>query len=556
MYWVAEEEVRSLISIIDYSEAPTITATEDDVKVACEDAKAYGFRAVVAMRKYLVEQIRSLGEQQVDRPGRQPMTRTAFFILICANIALLTFEPAAQARADSQMTGISVRDFGAVGDGKADDSGAFQRAIDSGRGDISVPRGIYRFEQTVVADLDRVGPLSIMGFGTARINMAGPGPALKLVGTHAGTASPTTVEDSVRLNQRMPIVSGLEIVGAMPKACGIEATGTMKATFSKLLIRTVLHGIHLTKRNRNVIISDCHIYENRGIGVYLDNVNLHQINVGNSHISYNNGGGIVQRGGDVRNIQIGNCDIEGNMEQQAPPTANVLIDATGGSIGEIAITGCTIQHNHTARDSANIRIIGEGKPRPSYAKGELRGGNVNITGNILSDVQTNIHLSKIRGVTIVGNTVWKGYAQDILVEGSTSIVVGQNVFDRNPRYHYGDGAAAKRGLIFRDCDNAILTGLQIDSVKGHEGGMVLESCRNFNISGCTIRDCDSCGIFMNEVEDTIISNCLVQDGPDQTDKRLALVINKGSSNLISNNIFKGRLEIVSGSAKLTNNLQK
>jgi hypothetical protein len=61
---------------------------------------------------------------------------------------------------------------------------------------------------------------------------------------------------------------------------------------------------------------------------------------------------------------------------------------------------------------------------------------------------------------------------------------------------------------------------------------------------------------MNEVEDTIISNCLVQDGPDQTDKRLALVINKGSSNLISNNIFKGRLEIVSGSAKLTNNLQK
>jgi len=484
------------------------------------------------------------------------MTRTAFFILICANIALLPFNLTTHANAKSQVLGISVRDFGAVGDGKADDSGAFQRAIDSGRGDIFVPCGRYRFEKTVVADLDRVGPLSIAGTGTATIIMAGPGPALKLVGTHGGTASPATVEDNVRLNQRMPTVSGLEIVGAAPAACGIEATGTMKATFSKLLIRKALHGIHLTKRNRNVIISDCHVYENRGIGVYLDDVDLHQINVGNSHVSYNDGGGVVQRAGNVRNLQIGNCDIESNMGQKTPPTANVLIDATGGSIGEIAVTGCTIQHNHTARDSANIRIIGESLPRPSYSQGELRGGNVTITGNILSDVQTNIHLRKVRGVTIVGNTLWKGFAQDLLIESSTSIVVGQNVFDRNPRYHYGDGATANRGLIFRDCDNVVLQGLHIDSVKGHEAGLVLEKCRRFNISGCTILDCDNCGILMNDVRDTIISGCLVQDIRAQADKRLVLAVKKGGSNLISNNIFEGRVDIAPGSAKLTNNLAK
>jgi len=28
-----------------------------------------------------------------------------------------------------------------------------------------------------------------------------------------------------------------------------------------------------------VIVSDSHVYENRGIGVFLDAVNLHQINV-------------------------------------------------------------------------------------------------------------------------------------------------------------------------------------------------------------------------------------------------------------------------------------
>jgi parallel beta-helix repeat protein len=385
--------------------------------------------------------------------------------------------------------------------------------------------------------------------------MAGPGPALKLVGTHEGTAAPNTVKENVWQNQRTPIVSGLEIVGANPKACGVEAVGTMGAIFSRLSIRKALHGIHLTRRNRNVIISDCHIYENRGIGIFLDHVNLHQINVGNSHVSYNDGGGIIQRGGDVRNLQVGNCDIEGNMGDKTPPTANVLIDATGGSIGEIAITGCTIQHTHNAPDSANIRIIGEGNPRP-YAKGELRGGNITITGNILSDVQVNVHLQKVRGVSIVGNTLWKGYAHDLLVEGSSNIVIGSNLFDRNPRYHYGDGASANRGLVFHDSDQVMLSGLQINNVWRKEGGLVLKRCRNFNLSGCTILDCDGCGILMDDVQDTIISGCTVHDTRKESAETTALVAKKGKDNFITNNFLTGRLQIAPGSARLTNNMER
>ena len=451
---------------------------------------------------------------------------------------------------------LTVRDFGAIGDGEADDTKAFQRAVDSGRGDVHVPRGIYRLTKTIVVDLDRIGPVSIVGTGTAKLVMAGPGPALKLIGTHKGTAAPGTVKDNVWRNQRMPSVSELEIVGADPKACGVEARGTMEAVFSRLQIRKVLHGIHLTERNRNVIISDCHIYENRGIGIYLDHVNLHQINVGNSHVSYNAGGGIVQRGGDVRNLQVGNCDIEGNMGQKVPATANVLIDATGGSIGEIAITGCTIQHTHNVHGSANIRIIGEGQPRGAYAHGELRGGNITITGNILSDVQVNIHLNKVRGVTIVGNTIWKGFTHDFLIEGSSSVVIGQNVFDRNPRYHYGDGASANRGLVFRDCDSIILTGLQINNVWRKNGGLILEKCRHFNISDCIILNCDNCGILMDDVQDTIISGCIVSDTRRESKEGMTLKVTKGNGNFIVNNLFTGRLEIAPGSSKVTNNLMK
>ncbi|MHC4532985.1 MAG: deoxyribose-phosphate aldolase [Planctomycetota bacterium] len=53
MYGVTEEEIKRLVSVIDYSEALTITATQDDAKAACEMAKEYGFRAVVAFPQYL-----------------------------------------------------------------------------------------------------------------------------------------------------------------------------------------------------------------------------------------------------------------------------------------------------------------------------------------------------------------------------------------------------------------------------------------------------------------------------------------------------------------------
>ena len=104
----------------------------------------------------------------------------------------------------------------------------------------------------------------------------------------------------------------MEIVGDQERANGIEATGTMKLTITRVLIRKCFHGFHLTARNRNVLIADSHIYQNRGIGIFMDNVNLHQINITGSHVSYNDGGGIVCIGGEARIIQIAGCDIEAN----------------------------------------------------------------------------------------------------------------------------------------------------------------------------------------------------------------------------------------------------
>jgi deoxyribose-phosphate aldolase len=53
VYKITKEEIQRLVSAIDYSEALTITASEDEVRSVCESAKQYGFRAVVAFPQYL-----------------------------------------------------------------------------------------------------------------------------------------------------------------------------------------------------------------------------------------------------------------------------------------------------------------------------------------------------------------------------------------------------------------------------------------------------------------------------------------------------------------------
>jgi deoxyribose-phosphate aldolase len=50
---VTNQEIQRLVSAVDYSEALTITATEEEVRAACQAAKRYRFRAVVAFPQYL-----------------------------------------------------------------------------------------------------------------------------------------------------------------------------------------------------------------------------------------------------------------------------------------------------------------------------------------------------------------------------------------------------------------------------------------------------------------------------------------------------------------------
>src|ERR1039458_3780483 len=53
MYEITSQEIGRLVPAVDYSEALTIAASEEDARAACRAARNYRFRAVVAFPQYL-----------------------------------------------------------------------------------------------------------------------------------------------------------------------------------------------------------------------------------------------------------------------------------------------------------------------------------------------------------------------------------------------------------------------------------------------------------------------------------------------------------------------
>src|SRR5579871_4418622 len=73
-----------------------------------------------------------------------------------------------EAQGDRPMS--TVREFGARGDGKSDDTAAILHALERGDGALVFPRGDYLITRPLVIPLDRLGRLGVTGQGgTARL---------------------------------------------------------------------------------------------------------------------------------------------------------------------------------------------------------------------------------------------------------------------------------------------------------------------------------------------------------------------------------------------------
>jgi len=440
----------------------------------------------------------------------------------------------------------NVKDFGATGDGTTDDTQAVKHAVNDGDGVIEFPRGRYRLTKTVLVDLAKKGPVSLHGSGgTAKVVMDGAGPAFFLKGTHTTTAAPAGFRPEEWTRERMPTVSGIEIEGRHKKAEGIRFVGVMQPTLSSVLIRKVRTAVHITKRARNLVIDGCHFYHNTGIGVHLDEVNLHQAIIADSHISYCRLGGIRIEGSEIRNLQITGNDIEynNNRSHKIPdaddePTAEIFVDVREGSVREGTIASNTIQSTFSP-NGANIRFIGRSEDV------NRKAGMWTITGNLVGSQKVNVHLTSVRGVVLSGNYIYSGHHRNLLVEHSRNIVLGSNCFGHNPDYGKRELCTGVRFVDSTDCN---LHGLLLEDCAAgkhtvpdavpiqRDGLLELVRCERVNITGCQIFDGTPNGVYLKDCLDTVITGSTILDRRGSKQMQSAIRWEgQGSGNLMANN---------------------
>ncbi len=371
---------------------------------------------------------------------------------------------------------------------------SLQDMIDTTAGLVELPAGTHVIDATLVVDLTKTGYRGLRGAnGATRIVMTAPGPAISIVGNHKGTANPASVTEHTWEAERFPVVSGLEILGRHPEADGIELYRTLKCTIQNVLIRNCRYGVHLTERNRNFLLADSHIYDGRDSGVFLDNCNLHQVNIIGNHISYNRRAGIRQYNGDVHNVQITGNDIEYNHNVQVTKdgaeqrddelmTGEIVLESPNGLISEYTIVSNTIQSISQSR-GANILIVGSEKHTPHAAR------TIAISGNIIGSRDKNIVLEHAVRVTITGNTIYGGKVLNVQAKHTQNLVLSANNIGSRPSMHkvvdgYDDG------ILFENCTNAILDGNILSNLRyggaAQGGAITLINARNIRVSDCQI----------------------------------------------------------------------
>jgi len=178
----------------------------------------------------------------------------------------------------------------------------------------------------------------------------------------------------------MPTVDGIESSAITGSLRHRKSTGTMQLTIKRVDVRHVLHAIHLVEKNRNVIVSNCHLYENRGGALSrqrrLAPDQRHRL----PHQLYNAAGGIVSRAGkrpqpDARRLRH-RSQHDGRRTAHGKRPDRLHGSNTGTA--EVAVTGL----HHPAQPRKPVGNVATSAP--ARRRAEL--GHVCLSGNVLSDV--------------------------------------------------------------------------------------------------------------------------------------------------------------------------
>lgn len=421
---------------------------------------------------------------------------------------------------DKMREFVSVKDFGAVGDGVTDDGPAVQLAIDEmasrGRGTIVFPAGYSYFMNTQVNVYDN---LTVVGYG-ARI-IAGRGyahidaPLFKNFAAAKMSEPPGTVTATSNV-----AFYGLEFDG--------QDTGGLAG-----VPNANMHGIFICMGNRTDVnsgvngftVQDCYLHDLDGAGILTysgQNINISD----NRFVNFFPNAGLSIGSG----LQL--TDVDGFVVD-----ANVF-DHAGANWSWHGMTVLDF-NNRSKNGTVSNNVVrnmnnGDGISCEGNTSDNLE--NVTFVGNMIRDCAGDgIGVDNCLQTVVSGNTI-----QDV---GGVGILIGQTerlIITGNSLINIGSTAIYGSGDKITITGNSITGTSYVDATYQGDGISIVPTApstsNSAEITGNYFKDIDGAGVILAE-NGIAVGNFFYNVGRNPSSNRRIGVIG-GETSVISNNVFQ------------------
>jgi polygalacturonase len=383
----------------------------------------------------------------------------------------------------------NVKDFGAVGNGVADDTTSIQEAIDSGASTIYVPNGTYMIE-AVTAKV-RLKSNQTLLFES--------GASFKAITTSSGGY------DIIYLNEISNVqILNATVIGERSTHTGVSGEfgfGIAVYGCTDVLIDNVNvsdcwgDGVYLgsgrttANKCKDITIINSTVINNRRNNIsvtFADYVSIVNCKIRNANGTAPEAGIDLEpnAGQEVNNVVIDSCDLSNNARQ------GLLIFIANGPVKNVFVTNCIL--------NSNVR------------EGILAGGeNLNVEGCVITNNGRNglwaqfVDRLKVSGCTITGNATTNAVA-DFYMQGCTSVTVEGCYVKTNT-------TTSKPGLVYFEngtdlqFSNCVLDG---SNTTENVSGMYLKGVDvSAKISNCEISNIGSHGITTEGAIASLIVSC-------------------------------------------------
>lgn len=284
---------------------------------------------------------------------------------------------------------VSVKDFGAVGDGVTDDTAAFQAAIDSKKS-LYIPDGIYLISSTLI--ITATDSLCIAGNNFGHVNDQTAGSVIKFT----GSASPAILVQGGAIGVK---ISGLFLDIQDSSSDGFDFGGAWYVKLQDCVVRNARHGVYLHYDSPDYFsgvteLTSCY-FSKCTSGVKTSKVDVNVVKVDNCTFFDGVNGVLIGDSGvasSVRNFIVRDSLFEANTGYD--------VGVVAGGAQQLLVDGNYFEEN-TASSLARVYVTDDIlSPRPC---------SVSITNNTFSKDTTGdlVFLSGISGVLVKQN--WSAF---------------------------------------------------------------------------------------------------------------------------------------------------